>query len=161
MLKQLIEQFKPSTLRQDALDKRARLENIFLKLRTHHKFFAQDQKLRFKHLHNIGKAPDSNQDNFDAQLGRDIEAQETSYYYVGEYVLGVELNNYKAIQLFRRGKVDSTQFAELQLLSLPEHIEYFNDPLFVDADLYQIDVLINHVIKANLSKSFIPDQLDS
>ena len=137
MLKQLIENIKPYFVNEDDVaDVRHRLQSLFFKLKSHSKTFQEDTKLKFKIFDEI-KDP----------------RQPKGYitFYLGNYVIRYELDDTQSIQLYKRGKVDSLQFAELLAISFEKHLEYIADPLFVKADFYQLEVLVNHVIKSKQS----------
>ena len=133
MLKQLIDNILPNLKNPDEIaEMRRRLQTLFFKLKTHQKIFQEDEKLNFKQF----------DDNYDA---RNSAGHIT--FYLGNYVILYEMNDTKSIQLYKRGKVDSLQFAELLAISFESHLEYIADPLFVKADFYQLEILVNHVIK--------------
>ena len=134
MIKQLIENIKPLFVNEDDVaDVRHRLQSLFFKLKSHYRVFQEDPKLKFKIIDEI-KDP------------RDPKGYVT--FYLGNYVIRYQMDDTKSIQLYKRGKVDSIQFAELLAISFENHLEYIADPLFVKADFYQLEVLINHVIKS-------------
>ena len=133
MLKQLLNNLVPNFKNQDdVVEMRQRLQSLFFKLKTHHKTFLEDNKLNFKMF----------DDAYDPQT-------ETGHvtFFLGNYVLRYEMNDTKNIQLYKRGKIDSLQFAELLAISFESHLEYIADPLFVKSDFYQLEILVNHVIK--------------
>lgn len=137
MLKQLINNIKPYFVNEDDVaDVRHRLQSLFFKLKSHHKIFLEDSKLKFKIVDEIRDS-------------RDPKGYIT--FYLGNYVIRYQMDDTKSIQLYKRGKVDSIQFAELLAISFENHLEYIADPLFVKADFYQLEVLINHVIKSKQS----------
>lgn len=137
MIKQLIDNLKPYFVNEDDVsDVRHRLQSLFFKLKSHHKTFLEDPKLKFKIFDEV-KDP------------RQAEGYIT--FYLGNYVIRYQMDDTKSIQLYKRGKVDSLQFAELLAISFENHLEYIADPLFVKADFYQLEVLVNHVIKAKQS----------
>jgi len=134
MLKQLINNLKPYfTDDDDVADVRHRLQSLFFKLKSHHKLFQEDPKLNFKIFDDI---KDTRQ-----PVGHIT-------FYLGNYVIRYQLDDVKSIQLYKRGKIDSLQFAELLAISFENHLEYIADALFVKADFYQLEVLVNHVIQA-------------
>ena len=138
MFKQLIDNFLPNLKNTDEIiDVRQRLQSLFFKLRTHQKVFLEDPKLEFKVFDEIADPK---------------HAVGHVTFYLGNYVIRYELDDTKSIQLFKRGKIDSLQFAELLAISFDNHLEYIADPLFVKADFYQLEILVNHVIKSKQQK---------
>jgi len=139
MLKHLINNFKPYfTNTTEVLEVRQRLQSLFFKLKSHKKDFLEDDKIGFK--------------MFDES--RDLhDPQGHITFYLGNYVLLYELNDTQSIQFYKRGKIDSLQFAELLAISFDNHLEYVSDPLFVKADFYQLEILINHVIKSKQQRN--------
>jgi len=134
MLKQLIDNLIPNLKSTDEiLEMRQRLHSLFFKLKSHHKLFLEDPKLNFKLF----------DDTYDPRSPNGYVT-----FYLGNYVIRYEMNDTKSIQLYKRGKVDSLQFAELLAISFEQHLEYIADPLFVKADFYQLEILVNHVIKS-------------
>ena len=113
---------------------RQQLQSIFFKIKTYQKALKSDVKLNFK-------VTDSTVTDPHGQTSGQIT------YFLGAYAIRYELDDIKSIQLYRRGKVDNLQFAELLAISFFNKIEYISDNLFVKADIYQIEILINHVIK--------------
>ena len=132
MLKQLLDNLMPSLKNKDEIiEMRQRLQSLFHKLKSHQELFQEDPKLNFKLLD-------------DSRDSRSADGYMT--FYLGNYVICYELGDTQSIQLYKRGKVDSLQFAELLAISFEEHLEYIADPLFVKADFYQLEILVNHVI---------------
>ena len=132
MLKQLLDNLMPSLKNKDEIiEMRQRLQSLFHKLKSHQELFQEDPKLNFKLLD-------------DSRDSRYADGYMT--FYLGNYVICYELGDTQSIQLYKRGKVDSLQFAELLAISFEEHLEYIADPLFVKADFYQLEILVNHVI---------------
>jgi hypothetical protein len=121
---------------------RQKLQSIYFKINTHHKHLSNDPKLNFKVLDTSKSDSDSN-----------TSGQTT--YFLGGYAIRYEFDDIKSIQIYRRGKVDSLQFAELLAISFCEQVEFIADELFVKSDLYQLEILINHVVKTNSVLSFI------
>jgi hypothetical protein len=141
MFKQLLDNLMPNFKNTDEIvEIRQRLQSLFFKLRTHQRTFLDDPKLNFKVFDDL----------------HDPRAH-TGYitFYLGNYVVRYEMDDTKSIQLFKRGKVDSLQFAELLAISFDSHLEYIADPLFVKADFYQLEILVNHVIKSKQQKSLL------
>ncbi|PCJ46294.1 MAG: hypothetical protein COA74_14090 [Gammaproteobacteria bacterium] len=118
----------------EAEDIRQKLQSIYFKLNTYHKHLKEDSKLKFKKL-----------DTSKTDLDSNVTGQTT--FFLGGYAIRYEFNDIKSIQLYRRGKVDSLQFAELLAISFFKQVEYIADELFVKSDLYQLEILINHVVK--------------
>jgi len=110
------------------------LQSIFFKIKTYQKHLASDNKLNFKVVDSTSNDQEMN-----------TEGHVT--YYLGGYAIKYDMGDLKSIQIYRRGKVDSLQFAELLAISFFNDIEYITDKLFVKADVYQLEILINHVIK--------------
>ena len=134
MLKQLIDNILPNLKNPDEIvEMRQRLQTLFFKLKTHHKIFLEDDKLNFKLF----------DDSYDP---RSPNGHIT--FYLGNYIMLYELDDTRSIQFYKRGKIDSLQFAELLAISFESHLEYIADPLFVKADFYQLEILVNHVIKS-------------
>ena len=132
MLKQLLDNLMPGLKNKDEIiEMRQRLQSLFHKLKSHQELFQEDPKLNFKLLD-------------DSRDSRSADGYMT--FYLGNYVICYELGDTQSIQLYKRGKVDSLQFAELLAISFEEHLEYIADPLFVKADFYQLEILVNHVI---------------
>ena len=121
---------------------RQKLQSIYFKINTHQKHLSNDPKLNFKVLDTSKSDSDSN-----------ISGQTT--FFLGGYAIRYEFDDIKSIQIYRRGKVDSLQFAELLAISFFEQVEFIADELFVKSDLYQLEILINHVVKNNSVLSFI------
>ena len=141
MFKQLLDNLMPNFKSTDEIvEIRQRLQSLFFKLRTHQRTFLSDPKLNFKIFDDLNdpRSP-------------------TGYitFYLGNYVVRYEMDDTKSIQLYKRGKVDSLQFAELLAISFDSHLEYIADPLFVKADFYQLEILVNHVIKSKQQKSLL------
>ena len=135
MFKSLLKSFNTnvrSTAEAEAV--RQQLQSVFFKIKTYQKYFLNDSKLKFK-VH----------DNTTTDSNLIVSGEIT--FYLGGYAIRYEMNDLKTIQLYRRGKVDGLQFAELLAVSFFRDIEYIADPLFVKADIYQLEILINHVIK--------------
>ena len=118
----------------EAEEIRQQLQSIFFKIKTYQKYLKSDNKLNFK-------VTDTTTTNITAQTTGQIT------YFLGAYAIRYELDDIKSIQLYKRGKVDNLQFAELLAISFCNRIEYISDALFVKADIYQIEILINHVVK--------------
>lgn len=136
MFKSLLKSFNTnvsSTAEAEAV--RQQLQAVFFKIKTYQKYFLNDSKLKFKV--NDNTSTDSN-----LIVSGDIT------FYLGGYALRYEMNDLKTVQLYRRGKVDGLQFAELLAVSFFRDIEYIADQLFVKADIYQLEILVNHVIKS-------------
>ena len=134
MLKQLIDNLLPNLKNPDEIvEMRQRLQSLFFKLKQHQKVFLEDDKLKFKLF----------DDTYDPRV-----AAGHITFYLGNYIIRYEMSDTKSIQLYKRGKVDSLQFAELLAISFESHLEYIADPLFVKADFYQLEILVNHVIKS-------------
>ena len=132
MLKQLLDNLMHGLKNKDEIiEMRQRLQSLFHKLKSHQELFQEDPKLNFKLLD-------------DSRDSRSADGYMT--FYLGNYVICYELGDTQSIQLYKRGKVDSLQFAELLAISFAEHLEYIADPLFVKADFYQLEILVNHVI---------------
>ncbi len=119
----------------EAEEIRQQLQSIFFKIKTYQKHLIKDNKLNFKVIENL-----SNDDD-------DMNSMGHVTYYLGGYAIKFDMGDLKSIQIYRRGKVDSLQFAELLAISFFNDIEYITDKLFVKADIYQLEILINHVIK--------------
>ena len=136
MLKQFFNQIMHIDELKHANRERLRLETLFCKLKANHQIFENDFKLRFK------------MDDESVIDESGCSGQIT--FYLGDYVIRYELSEFKSIQLYRRGKVDNTQYSELLLISFENRIEYFSDQLFVTSDLYQLEILVNHVLKNKL-----------
>ena len=113
---------------------RQQFQSIFFKIRTYQKYLLKDEKVAFKVTD-------------DTHANKDLTTSGHVTYYLGAYVIRYDLDDLKSIQLFRRGKVDNLQFAELLAISFYSDIEYIADQQFVKADIYQIEILINRVIK--------------
>ena len=142
MFKQLIENIKPYFANEDDVaELRHRLQSLFFKLKSHRKTFQEDSKLNFKIFDEVKDAR---------------QPQGYVTFYLGNYVIRYQMDDTQSIQLYKRGKVDSLQFAELLAISFENHLEYISDPLFVRADFYQLEVLVNHVIKAKRNGVKIP-----
>ena len=122
----------------EAEEIRQQLQSIFFKIKTYQKHLASDNKLNFKVI-----------DSTSNDLSNDQEMNTKGHvtYYLGGYAIKYDMGDLKSIQIYRRGKVDSLQFAELLAISFFNDIEYITDKLFVKADVYQLEILINHVIK--------------
>ncbi len=118
----------------EAEEIRQQLQSIFFKIKTYQKHLAEDHKLKFKVFDNLS-------------LDDDMKNKGNVTYFLGGYALKFDMDDLKSIQLYRRGKVDSLQFAELLAISFFNDIEYITDKLFVKADVYQLEILINHIIK--------------
>lgn len=116
---------------------RQRLQSLFFKLKTHQKSFLEDNKLNFK--------------VFDETEGSELSGHIT--FFLGNYVLRYDMDATKSIQVYKRGKLDTLQFSELLAISFDTHLEYIADPLFVKADFYQLDILVNHVIKSKKQRA--------
>jgi hypothetical protein len=121
---------------------RQKLQSIYFKINTHQKNLAGDPKLKFKVLDTSKTDIDSN-----------ISGQTT--YFLGGYAIRYEFDDIKSIQIYRRGKVDTLQYAELLAISFSQQVEFIADELFVKSDLYQLEILINHVVKNKTLLSFI------
>ena len=135
MFKALLKTFNHNdSTTAEAEEVRQQLQSIFFKIKTYQKHLFQDAKLSFKVSDNTSI---------------DSELNSSGYvtYFLGGYAVRYEMDDLKSIQLFRRGKVDNLQFAELLAISFFKDIEYIADKLFVKADIYQLEILINHVIK--------------
>ena len=65
---------------------------------------------------------------------------------ISGYINEDEMDDIKSIQLYRRGKTDSLQYAELLAISFVDTIEYISDPLFVKLDVKQLELSISHVV---------------
>lgn len=121
---------------------RQKLQSIYFKINTHRKHLNTDPKLNFKILDTSKTDIDSN-----------ISGQTT--FFLGGYAIRYEFDDIQSIQIYRRGKVDSLQFAELLAISFFQQVEFIADELFVKSDLYQLEILINHVVKNNSPLSFV------
>lgn len=122
----------------EAEEIRQQLQSIFFKIKTYQKHLSSDNKLNFKVV-------DNSSNNFDSD--QKLNTKGDIIYYLGGYAIKYDMSDLKSIQVYRRGKVDSLQFAELLAISFFNDIEYITDKLFVKADVYQLEILINHVIK--------------
>lgn len=141
MFKSLLKSFNSNvSTTAEAEEIRQKLQSIFFKIKTYQKCLTNDSKLNFKV---------NDQTKVDAE--RNSEGYVT--YFLGGYAIRYEMDDLKSIQLFRRGKVDTLQFAELLAISFFKDIEYITDDLFVKADIYQLEILINHVVK-NRNKQY-------
>ena len=139
MLKELFDNLIPNLKSSDEIvEMRQRLQSMFFKLKSHQKTFLEDPKLNFKTFD-------------DSHDPRNPSGYVT--FYLGNYIIRYEMMDTKSIQLYKRGKVDSLQFAELLAISFETHLEYISDPLFVKSDFYQLEILVNHVIKTKQQHS--------
>ncbi len=118
----------------EAEEIRQQLQSIFFKIKTYQKYLTKDNKLNFKVIDNLS-------------IDDGINSMGHVTYYLGGYAIKFDMSDLKSIQIYRRGKVDNLQFAELLAISFLNDIEYITDKLFVKADVYQLEILINHVIK--------------
>lgn len=135
MFKSLLKSFNTNIKsKAEAEAIRQQFQSVFFKIKTYQKSFLNDSKLKFKVVDKM--ITDS-----------DLHISGNVTYYLGAYALHYEMDDLKTIQFYRRGKVDTLQFAELLAVSFYRDIEYISDPLFVKADIYQLEILINHVIK--------------
>lgn len=135
MLKKLIKGFSPHThSTAEAEEVRQQLQSIFFKIKTYQKALKKDAKLNFKIIDT-------------SHTDADLNSIGQITFFLGGYAVRYELNDLKTIQVYRRGKVDNLQFAELLAISFYQRVEYIADQLFVKADIYQLEVLLNHVIK--------------
>ena len=135
MFKQLLKSFSPNvSTTAEAEETRQQLQSLFFKIKTYQKSLLRDSKLNFKIS-----------DHTSTDNERNVSGYVT--YFLGGYAIRYEMDDLKSIQLFKRGKVDSLQFAELLAISFFQDIEYITDKLFVKADIYQLEILINHVVK--------------
>ncbi len=91
--------YQPSST-ADAENIRHQLQAIFFKIKTYQKDLFKDNKLNFKVT-----------DNINNQNARNPSGEIT--FYIGGYVIKYDMNKHKSIQLYRRGKIDNLQFAEL------------------------------------------------
>ena len=120
----------------EAVKVRRQLQSIFLKIKTYQKHLYNDPKLNFKII-------DETDINDDENMSGSI------VYFIGVYVLRFDLDDLKSIQVFRRGKTNTLQYAELLAISFFNDIEYISDPLFVKLDINQLELSISHVISQN------------
>jgi len=135
MFKSILKNFSNnSSTTAEAEEIRQQLQSIFFKIKTYQKHLAKDNKLKFKVIDNISKDEDQ-------------KSSGCVTYFLGGYAIKYDLSDLKTIQLFRRGKVDNLQFAELLAISFFQDIEYITDKMFVKADVYQLEILVNHIIK--------------
>jgi len=111
---------------------RKQLQTIFLKVKTYQNYFKNDPKLNF----NLN----------DKLINEDGKLSGAINYFLGDYAIRYELDDIKSIQLYRRGKTDSLQYAELLAISFIDTIEYISDPLFVKLDIKQLELSISHVV---------------
>jgi len=140
MLKRLIRGFNSNTHSPaEAEEVRQQLQSIFFKIKTYQKYLKIDSKLNFKII-----------DTSSTDIDHNTIGQIT--FFLGGYAIRYELDDLKTIQVYRRGKVDNLQFAELLAISFFQRIEYIADELFVKADIYQIEILLNHVVKSRNNK---------
>lgn len=141
MFKNLLKSFSSNSHTSvDAETVRQQLQSIFFKLKSYRKALAQDTKLNFAVI-----------DTTSADAEHRPTGQIT--FFLGGYAIRYELDELKTIQLYRRGKIDNLQFCELLAISFDGRVEYIADELFVKADVYQLEILINHVIKnRNIAK---------
>lgn len=136
MLKKLLNKlYSDAHSTAQAEEVRQQLQSIFFKIKTYHKYLEKDAKLKFK-ITDTSTTDDNS--NTSGQIT----------YFVGGYAIRYELDDLKSIQLYRRGKVDTLQFAELLAISFYQRVEYIADELFVKADIYQLEILLNHVIQS-------------
>ena len=111
MFKKLLKGFKSNvSSKAEADEVRQQLQSIFFKIKTYHKYLQKDSKLKFKVI-------DSSSTDEDLNTSGQIT------FFLGGYALRYELDNLKTIQLYRRGKVDTLQFAELLAISFFNQIE--------------------------------------
>jgi len=137
MLKALLKNFNTDTsTTAEAEDVRQQLQSIFFIIKTYQKSLSKDMKLKFKVSDNTTIHPDHT-------ITGDVT------FFLGGYAIRYEMDDLKSIQLFKRGKVDTLQFAELLAISFYKDIEYIADKLFVKADIYQLEILVNHVVKTS------------
>jgi len=135
MFKHLIKNFSHnSNTTAEAEDIRQQLQSIFFKIRSFQNKLENNPRLNFKVTD-------------DTIADTKLKNHRQVTYYLGPYAIRYDLGELKSIQLYRRGKVDSLQYAELLAISFNGDIEYITDKLFVKADVYQLEILINHVIK--------------
>jgi len=128
MLKQIIQNFSiRDTSQLEAVEVRRQFESVYIKIKNYQNFLEIDHKL-----------------NFNA-----IEQTIASTFFLGAYAVRYEFDNIKSIQLFRRGEVDNLQYCELLAISFQNQVEYITDALFVKADIFQLEILVNHVIKSH------------
>ena len=111
---------------------RQKLQLIYQKINSHQEMLEDDPKINFI----VDASPIANQN-----------ANQITYY-LGGYAIRYDFDDIKSIQLYRRGKVDSLQYAELLAISFNQQIEYIADELFVKSDLYQLDILITLIIQS-------------
>ena len=135
MFKQLFKSFNSTTNTvADAETVRQQLQSMFFKIKTYQKYMFKDKKLNFKVFDNTINDADL---NVSGQIS----------FFLGEYIIRYDFDNVKSIQLFRRGQFDNIKFAELLAISLYSEVEYISDQQFVQADIYQLEILINRTIK--------------
>ena len=143
MLNRLLKAYHSNNQSTDTAEEiRQKLQSIYFKINTHQKHLAGDPKLNFKVL-------DTSKTDIDSNI-----SGETTYF-LGGYAIRYEFDDIKSIQIYRRGKVDTLQYAELLAISFSQQVEFIADELFVKSDLYQLEILINHVVKNKTLLSFI------
>jgi len=140
MLKQLFNGFSKTVhSTAEAEEVRRQMQSIFFKIKNYQKYLKNDSKLKFNVLDT-------------STTDEDLNTSGQITYFLGGYAIRYELDDMKTIQLFRRGRVDNLQFCELLAISFFKRIEYIADELFVKSDIYQLEILVNHVIKSRNKK---------